>query len=389
MPCALAAAALAALLAGCSRKSGPPEIPPLGKPVALGNASDLRISPDGRFAAYLLDARKPNLEGLPPQVQLGELWLVPLEGGEPVRVGEGVVSTPGAYVFSPSSRWLAFLARYNVAEQQGELRVLDLQKPAEEPRRLGGAVSYVLPSPDSKYVAFVDDGKLGVAPFEGGAPATVASDVSSATFAPDGSFLLVQQRAVSGEGLLFVPAGKWDQKRKLADAVGDVAVSPDAKHLAFSQRSSKLPGTFDLLHANVADLAVKAIAQGVTTGAPFAGASFAFSPDSKYLARTEGGRPEKRGALFVGPATGEPGRKLAENVYHFEFAPDSSALAFLYDYSDNRGPGQGHGKMGVAALPDGARKALGERVPNFEWGADGRYVAFVSRFFKPIYSVDL
>jgi hypothetical protein len=76
-------------------------------------------------------------------------------------------------------------------------------------------------------------------------------------------------------------------------------------------------------------------------------------------------------------------------VYHFEFAPDSSALAFLYDYSDNRGPGQGHGKMGVAALPDGAMKPLGERVPNFEWGADGRYVAFVSRFFKPIYSVDL
>jgi hypothetical protein len=28
-------------------------------------------------------------------------------------------------------------------------------------------------------------------------------------------------------------------------------------------------------------------------------------------------------------------------------------------------------------------------VPNFTWGADGKYLAFLSRFTKPVYSVDL
>jgi hypothetical protein len=45
--------------------------------------------------------------------------------------------------------------------------------------------------------------------------------------------------------------------------------------------------------------------------------------------------------------------------------------------------------MGVVALPDGEPKLVGSRVPNFTWGKDGKYVAFLSRFLKPVYSVDL
>ncbi|MGD6643558.1 hypothetical protein VWS20_22515, partial [Xanthomonas citri pv. citri] len=47
------------------------------------------------------------------------------------------------------------------------------------------------------------------------------------------------------------------------------------------------------------------------------------------------------------------------------------------------------GALGVAALPDGAPKRVGDRVPNFVWGSDSRYVAFLSRFVKPVFSVDL
>jgi hypothetical protein len=60
-------------------------------------------------------------------------------------------------------------------------------------------------------------------------------------------------------------------------------------------------------------------------------------------------------------------------------------VGFLEKYDSTAGAGL----MAVASLPDGAPKQVGGRVPNFLWGEDGRYVAFLSRFLKPEYSVDL
>jgi hypothetical protein len=112
---------------------------------------------------------------------------------------------------------------------------------------------------------------------------------------------------------------------------------------------------------------------------------FGFSPDSKWLAHTEGPSPEQPGDLFVSPASGEEGRKVGERVHVFAFSPDSQALAYLdkYDLSARAG------LMAVVALPDGKPRQVGGRVPNFAWGANGKDVAFLSRFPKPVHSVDL
>jgi hypothetical protein len=134
---------------------------------------------------------------------------------------------------------------------------------------------------------------------------------------------------------------------------------------------------YDLFLAELPGLKGRLVAVGTTT--------FGFSPDGKWLARTEGAKAEQLGDLVVGPADGLAGRKVGARVEELAFSPDSRAVGFLESYDLTARAGI----MSVVALPDGTPKRVGSRVPNFTWGADSRYVAFLSRFMKPIYSVDL
>ena len=193
--------------------------------------------------------------------------------------------------------------------------------------------------------------------------------------------LFLEDEAGGDEKLLAVPVeqppGKQTEPVKLADQVGDYVLSPDSKRVAYQVRTPTVSGMYDLYLADLPELKGRKVASGTT--------AFAFSPDAKWLARNDGGKPEVLGDLYVGPASGEPARKVGERVKEAAFSPDSQALGFLAKYDQSAGAGL----MGVVALPDGEPKLVGSRVPNFTWGKDGKYVAFLSRFLKPIYSVDL
>jgi hypothetical protein len=350
----------------------------LGQQLAEGAAEDLRVTEDGRFATFLQRTRKPPVEGIPPQMRLGALFVVPVEGGTPRRVGDGVTNVPGGQLFSPDSRYLLYLTGYNLADQSGVLNVLELREPTAEPVRLGERVTYFLPSPDGSKLAFVEGGVLKLGPLPAGPFQAVGGEVSTVEFSPDGSTLFFKRRLVAGGGLLAVPVGAEKvEPRKLSDQVGDYRVSSDSRHVAWQVRGTTVHGTYDLYLADVAELKPRKVSTGTVV--------FAFSPDGKWLARTENGRPELLGNLFVGPASGEPGREVGERVYELAFSPDSRALGFLSKYELSAGAGL----MSVVSLPDGAPKVVGGRVPNFTWGKDGRYLAFLSRFLKPVYSVDL
>jgi hypothetical protein len=368
-------------LGGCSKpkggSGGGQAVGGMGKALVTGVAVDLRVTPDGKFAAFLLEAEKPRLEGIPPQMMLGELNVAPTGGGAPRKLGTGVTNVPGGYFLSADSRWALYLAGYNAASQSGELFAADLANPAGERQRLGGNVSYMLLSADSKQVAFVDQAVLKVGALPAGPFKDVAGEVSTAQFSPDGKTLYFKRRLTAAGGLYFVDLGKTDAPKKLADQVGDFAISPDSMNVAFAQRSEVVRSTYDLLFARQPDMKPTKLATG--TG------GFAFSPDGKWLARTEGSRPELIGDLFVGPASGGPGEKAGVRVQEFSFAPDSAAIAMLelYDISARAG------LLTVARAPDWKGKRVGDRCPNFTWGADGKYVAFLSRFLKPDYSVDL
>ncbi|WNG59004.1 gliding motility protein [Archangium gephyra] len=353
----------------------------LGVMLAGGPAEDLRVTEDGQFATYLTKTRKPTVEGIPPQMRLGTLNVVPVTGGSPRPVGDGVTNVPGGMLFTPDSKHVLYLTGYNLANQSGALHVLALSDPSAEPRKLGDSVGYFLPSPDGTKLAFVDGGVLKLGPLPTGPFRQVGGEVSTAEFSPDGKTLFFKRRLAAAGGLLAVPveepAGKPAEPRKLADQVGDYVLSPDSKRVAYQVRNPALAGMYDLYLADVPELTGRKVATGTT--------AFAFSPDSKWLARNDGGKPEVPGDLYVGPASGEPGRKVGERVKELAFSPDSQALGFLAKYDLSAGAGL----MGVVALPDGEPKLVGSRVPNFTWGKDGKYVAFLSRFLKPIYSVDL
>lgn len=366
--------------AAAAKASAPRGAPEAGQGVLLaaGRAADLRLTQDGKYATYLMNGQKPRLDGVPPQMLLGELYAVAVEGGEPRKLGDGVTNVPGGLLLTPDSRHVLFLTGYNPASQSGMLRVAALEDAKAEPTALGTAVSYMLPSPDGTKLAFVDGGKLKLGPLPTGPFAEVAGEVSTAQFTPDGKTLLFKRRLTAAGGLAAVPVDTpQEAPRKLADQVGDYAVSPDGKRVAFQVRSESVRGLYDLFLAEVP--ALKPARLAVASGA------FSFSPDGKWLARTENGKPDVPGDLYVGPAAGGPGRKVGERVEVFSFSPDSTAVGFLdkYDVPSRAG------LMAVATLPDGAAKRVGDRVPNFIWGTDGRYVAFLSRFLKPEYSVDL
>jgi len=346
--------------------------------LAAGRAADLRVTPDGRHASFLLNGQKPRLDGIPPQMLLGQLHVVPVEGGDPRKLGEGVTNVPGGLLFTPDSKHVLFLTGYNPASQSGALTVASLEDAKQEPTVLGSAVSYMLPSPDGSQLAFVDAGRLKLGPLPTGPFTDVAAEVSTAQFTPDGKTLLIKRRLTAAGGLAAVSVDKPEEApRKLADQVGDYTVSPEGQRVVFQVRSESVRGLYDLYLAELPALKPKRLA--------VASSAFAFSPDGKWLGRTENGKPDVPGDLYVGPATGGAGRKLGDRVEKFAFAPDSQAVGFLEKYDSTAGAGL----MAVASLPDGAPKQVGGRVPNFLWGEDGRYVAFLSRFLKPEYSVDL
>ncbi len=357
-----------------------PAVGGAGVPLAVGSAEDLRVTEDGRYATYLTKTRKPTVEGIPPQMRLGELYGVPVEGGVARRLGDGVTNVPSGFLFTPDSRYALFLTGYNLANQSGVLHLLDLNEPTAEPRKLGENVTYFVPAPDGKRLAFVEGGVLKLGPLPTGPFRPVGGEVSTAGFSPDGQTLFLKRKGSAGGGLLAVavdsPADKPAEPRKLADQVGDFVFSPDSKFIAYQARTSG-GAMYDLYVASPPEWTGRKVAAGTT--------SFAFSPDSKWLARNDGGKPELIGDLYLGPASGEPGRKVGERVKDVAFSPDSRALGFLARYDQSAGAGL----MGVVSLPDGEPKLVGSRVPNFTWGKDGQYVTFLSRFLKPVYSVDL
>jgi hypothetical protein len=349
----------------------------VGTLLAPGVAADLRVTPDGQFVTFLREAKKPRLDGIPPQMLLGELHVVPATGGSPRKVGEGVTNVPGGQLFSKDSRYLLFLTGYNPAGQSGVLHVLSLTEASAEPVRLGEQVTYMLPSPDGKLLAFVDSGVLKLGPLPAGPFKDVGGEVATAQFTPDGKTLFFKRRLVAAGGLAAVSVDKPEAPRKLGDYVGDYEVSSDGLHVAWQARSDAERGMYDLFIAQVADLKPRKVSSGTKV--------FAFSKDGKWLARTENGKPEALGNLYVGPADGSAGRDVGERVEEFAFSPDSQALGFLERYD----PSARAGLMAVVQLPDGTTQRVGDRVPNFTWGSDGKYVAFLTRVLKPIYSVDL
>jgi dipeptidyl aminopeptidase/acylaminoacyl peptidase len=351
----------------------------VGVRLADGLGIDLRTTSDGQFATWLFDAEKPRLDGVPPPMRIGVLWTVPTKGGAARKLGNGITNMPGGYLFSADGRWVLFLAGYNAAEQTGELRLASLSDPGVPIERLGGRVSYMLASPDSKQVAFVDEGVLRVGPLPAGPYREVAGEVATAEFSPDSTALYFRRRVVSAGGLYQVPLKEIGKPpRKIADQVGDFRLTGDGKVLAYAARPSAGSSSYELYVADVGTLKSKLVTRNVI--------NFRFSPDGKLLAHIEGLSPEDPGDLIVNPVSGGEAKPLAAKVNDFQFSPDSKSIAFREGYQNVDNPGE----LTVAVLgSDAAPRKIARRCRSYLWSDDNLKIAFTVKVLKPIPSVDL
>jgi len=379
---ALGAVALALAGGGCSKGGGEPAkaekplVGGLGKRLAAGPVADLKLTKDGAHATFLRNPKRPAIQGVSPLMALGELGVASLGDGTVRYLGQGVSNRPGSVLFSPDSRWLFFVDGYNAAAEAGTLHTFQLGSTGD-PELRGRAVSFVSVSPTGNAFAFVDGGVLRVAPLQAGSTArAVATEVSTAQFTPDGELLLVHHRTSAGAALERVPVEANGPAVRLGDSVGDWILSPDGKRVAFAVKSVTVRDGRDLFVVSLPDGKPTRVVAG--TG------PFAFSPDGAQLARIEREKASSIGNLVVGPSKGSAGRKVAERVGEFSFAPDGKAIAALAGYDEQ----QRWGRLTYAPLPEGAPVELGKRVTTWIWSPDNKNLAFNLRIFQPLPSVD-
>jgi len=99
-----------------------------GEPVPVVGASDNgksnsfpKVTPDGRFIVFVQSA---NGQLLRPD---GELWIVPVEGGEGRRMRCNTSLMNSWHTFSPNGRWMAFSSKANTPYTQMFLTHIDEQ----------------------------------------------------------------------------------------------------------------------------------------------------------------------------------------------------------------------------------------------------------------------
>jgi dipeptidyl aminopeptidase/acylaminoacyl peptidase len=127
---------------------GPYDTPPIG----LGGFHDYDLSPDGTELAFVRNVDVPTAVGTGNNV-----WLVPTSGGEPTRLstGDGNDVSPR---YSPDGRWIAWLsqARPGFEADRAVLMLHDRRSGAQRPLTggLDGSVSTFQWAPDSRTIFF-------------------------------------------------------------------------------------------------------------------------------------------------------------------------------------------------------------------------------------------
>lgn len=357
-----------------------------------GVATELRASPDGKVVTVILDGEKPKIDGVPPTMRQGALWVVPTGDGAPVKIANGAVNVPGGQLFTSDGRYLLALGAYDPTQQSGELLLQDLTDLSKERERLAANVTYMKPCEDGTRLAWVNGGVL----FEGQLPSgpfrQLAGEVATAEYAPNGKHLYFRRKSVAGGGVFQLDlASEKPTPKRFVDAVGEYAISLDSKWVIAMARTNPRMFGFELFVADAETLKAVKLGEDVMR--------FAISRDGQWVARMQVPRSVSVNAsandLQIGELwlsrMGKPeGRKVGEKVREFEFTTDSRRLIFRDNYQVLALLGGKYdekvGDLTLVQLPDGAPKVLQKRSPNYEVGPDGVTLAYTARIEKPEYS---
>jgi hypothetical protein len=132
----LAAVALVALAAACSRKEPQPG---LGRRLWEGPVAAVRPSADGAWLAWLDGCAPVKGVAIPAGTAACDLRVMAAGGGEAVRVARGVSTLPGGFAWSAEGHVLAALDGHDATSGAGTLVAW---LPGGAPRRLGEGISF-------------------------------------------------------------------------------------------------------------------------------------------------------------------------------------------------------------------------------------------------------
>lgn len=348
----------------------------------LRDVTGPRVSPDGKWVAYEVKIAEREKD----RVQ-GDLFMVPLAGGAPLRLTSTVKESESSPRFSPDGRYLAFLSSREGKTTQ--VWLLD--------RRGGEAVKLTSYKADVSDLAWSPDGKrlaLVVADVDPDNPNPDAAKDDEKTpkpivvkrlqFKQDGQGYLTDRRDhlyvfdLGTKASVQVTSGPGDD--------ASPAWSPDGRLLAFVSNRTANPDANQNTDVFVVEPVAGAAPRALTTS-PGSDGSPSWSPDGKSVVYVAGGDP---GDLWYGPShlavVGREGgapreltRSLDRNAGAPEFTPDGRHILFLLE---DRGTQQ------LARVPAAGgtleRIVSGERaVERFDQGPKGEIVVLESRFDRP------
>ncbi len=166
---------------------GPYDTPPLG----LGGFQDYSLSPDGSELAFVRNIDVPTSVGTG-----NDVWVVPTAGGEPKLITQSD-GNDAAPVYSPDGRWIAYLAQARPGFEADRAVLTLYDRRSGEIRPLTGDFDHsVLAfewSPDSRTLWFNAQDEMDVRVYRVPVSGRDAGNVHAVTEgAMDGSFALVR-----------------------------------------------------------------------------------------------------------------------------------------------------------------------------------------------------
>ena len=200
------------------------------------NVGTPQVSPDGKWIAYSVTRPKGD-EG-----RESDIYLMPFEGGEPLRLTAAEGSESG-YVWSPCSKKIAFSARREGGDSQ--IYVIDIRGgEAVKLTEIDTGASGPAWSPNGKWIAYISDAsgedEIYTVPQDGGGPAkqitqnadTYKYDIE---WSPDSRKILwadkrlrLQFVSVAGGEITEVDkSDKWE--------FSDYSWSPDSRWIAYTR----------------------------------------------------------------------------------------------------------------------------------------------------------
>lgn len=369
MPFLLGAALAAPALAACRKP--PPKPKGLGAALVQTAARSLSLTPDGATLFFLADVHPPSEKGAPADVLQGVLTAVGAQGGEPRPLGGGVTTLEDGYRVSPDGRFAAYLAGFRFQGQSGSLYLAPVA--SGEAQLLAEGATFYKFSPDGRHLGYVAGGAMRLKTLADGADRVLASPAATFEFSRDGKRLLVRTPASAGSELLLFDPPEAPAGRKLAAAVGDYDFSPDGERIAFTARVGGPQRPYSLFLAAAGKAPAPVGAEGVSSFAFSPDSRWlsfldGVAPPDKNL-----------GDLEVVPAVGGPVVKLGADVDDLRWAPDSKWVALRESHRNNAGRVWSTFKVAavpsgkVRLKVDGAEKSF----VNSSFSSDARSLAYL------------